>query len=82
VDSQVDPGQTYWYWLEDIALSGAATLHGPVSAMASVPTAVTLAGISAGQSPASQTTGAPLAALPAVVALAMGAGWTALRRRR
>jgi hypothetical protein len=82
VDAPVDPGQTYWYWLEDIALSGAATLHGPVSATASVPTAVRLAGINAGQSPAPQTTGAPLAALPAVVALALGAGWTALSRRR
>jgi hypothetical protein len=47
-----------------------------------VPTAVTLAGISAGQSPAPLATGAPQAILPAVVALAIGAGWTALRRRR
>ena len=31
-DLAVQPGQTYWYWLEDVSLSGATTLHGPVSA--------------------------------------------------
>ncbi|MFZ2360758.1 MAG: hypothetical protein WA040_15565, partial [Anaerolineae bacterium] len=25
------PGQSYYYWLEDVAISGATTLHGPVS---------------------------------------------------
>lgn len=30
-DYKVEPGATYWYWLEDIDLSGAVTRHGPVS---------------------------------------------------
>lgn len=41
-DHQVSEGQTYWYWLEDVALSGASGLHGPVSVTFSSPTAVTL----------------------------------------
>ncbi len=32
VDSQVQPGVTYYYKLEDVELSGGRTLHGPVSA--------------------------------------------------
>ena len=41
-DDQVTPGQTMFYWLEDIDLSGATTLHGPVSATIQAPTAVTV----------------------------------------
>lgn len=41
-DVSVVTGQTYWYWLEDIDLSGAATLNGPVSATVGIPTSVTL----------------------------------------
>ena len=48
-DLAVQPGQTYWYWLEDVSLSGATTLHGPASATVQAPTAVTLSGISADQ---------------------------------
>jgi len=29
-DVKVEDGATYWYWIEDIDLSGAATRHGPV----------------------------------------------------
>ncbi|MFZ2362347.1 MAG: SdrD B-like domain-containing protein [Anaerolineae bacterium] len=47
VDLDVQAGQTYWYWLEDVSLSGATTLHGPVSATATAPTAVTLSSVSA-----------------------------------
>ena len=36
------PGTTYFYWVEDVDISGAATLHGPVSVDFTVPTAVTL----------------------------------------
>ncbi len=36
------PGATYYYWLEDVSLSGATTLHGPVSVTFTGPTAVTL----------------------------------------
>ena len=77
-DAAVEAGQTYWYWLEDIDLSGATTLHGPVSATVSVPTAVTLTSVSA--SPAAAT-GAGLAWLLAVAGLA-GAAGAVLRRRR
>ena len=41
------PGTTYYYWLEDVSLSGAATLHGPVSATYSGPTAVALSELQA-----------------------------------
>lgn len=41
-DTDVVSGQTYWYWLEDVDINGAATLHGPVSARYVTPTAVTL----------------------------------------
>ncbi|MFZ2359983.1 MAG: hypothetical protein WA040_11635, partial [Anaerolineae bacterium] len=50
------PGQSYYYWLEDVAISGATTLHGPVSVDFTAPTAVTLDGVAA----------SPAAALPAV----------------
>ena len=46
-DADVVAGQTYWYWLEDMDLSGAATLHGPVSVTFQAPTAVTLSGLTA-----------------------------------
>jgi hypothetical protein len=32
VDEVVQPGTTYWYWLEGLDAQGAPTLHGPVSA--------------------------------------------------
>ncbi|MFZ2359296.1 MAG: S8 family serine peptidase, partial [Anaerolineae bacterium] len=41
------PGQSYYYWLEDVAISGATTLHGPVSVDFVAPTAVTLDGVTA-----------------------------------
>ena len=30
-DAKVEPGNTYWYWLEDVDLAGTVTRHGPVS---------------------------------------------------
>jgi hypothetical protein len=74
-DVAVLPGQTYWYWLEDVSLSGATTLHGPVSATVQAPTAVTLASVSA--SPA-----AGVAVLPWLLAAAGASAALALRRRR
>ncbi|HSN77087.1 MAG TPA: right-handed parallel beta-helix repeat-containing protein, partial [Anaerolineae bacterium] len=44
-DDQVAAGQTWYYWLEDVDLSGATSLHGPVSATIQAPTAVTLTAI-------------------------------------
>ncbi|NLT72651.1 MAG: DUF11 domain-containing protein [Chloroflexi bacterium] len=35
-DSAVVAGATYYYWLEDVDASGAATIHGPVTASLSV----------------------------------------------
>ena len=55
-DTDVQAGQTYWYWLEDIDLSGAATLHEPVSVVFQAPTAVTLSELSAGAGGSGSTT--------------------------
>jgi len=30
IDRDVQPGQTYWYWVEDVDLNGTTTWHGPV----------------------------------------------------
>ncbi len=75
-DLAVQPGQTYWYWLEDVSLSGATTLHGPVSATVQAPTAVRLSGsLAAGAGGAGS---ASLAGALAGLALA-GLAW---RRRQ
>jgi hypothetical protein len=66
-DADVSAGQTYWYWLEDISLSGAATLHGPVSVAYQAPTAVTLSGMAADGGPMS-------GALPWLAAALLAAG--------
>ncbi|HSN78223.1 MAG TPA: CARDB domain-containing protein [Anaerolineae bacterium] len=67
-DTAVQVGQTYWYWLEDVDLSGATTLHGPVSATVQAPTVITLVGLHA--LPASGA--APPAGASAAVALLTG----------
>jgi len=71
-DAAVQPGQTWWYWLEDVSLNGATTLHGPVSATVQTPTAVTLSRVSA--SPAAGVAGLPwlVVVAGAGVALALG----------
>jgi hypothetical protein len=75
-DYAVTAGQTYWYWLQDIDLSGATALHGPVSVVYQAPTAVALTAISA--SPA-----AGPAALPALAAcLATLSGGLLVRRKK
>ncbi len=71
-DLAVQPGQTYWYWLEDVSLSGATTLHGPVSATVSAPTAVTLASLQA--TPAAPAIPAAAAALAGLAGLMAAAG--------
>ena len=30
VDENVEPGKTYWYWIEDVEIGGKTTWHGPV----------------------------------------------------
>lgn len=47
LDGDVAPGQTAYYWLEDVDLAGVATLHGPVSATFQAPTAVGMGGVQA-----------------------------------
>ncbi|MEZ4770356.1 MAG: hypothetical protein R2844_18260, partial [Caldilineales bacterium] len=42
------PGTDYYYWLEDLDVSGAVTRHVPVSVTNTSPTAVTLNGLNAG----------------------------------
>ena len=67
---------TYYYWLQDVDLSGALIMHGPVSADFSVPTAVTLSGVQA--SPAAGA--APLPWLWIVAAAGAALGASRLRR--
>ncbi|MFZ2362387.1 MAG: hypothetical protein WA040_23810 [Anaerolineae bacterium] len=71
------PGTTYYYWLQDVDLSGALTVHGPVSVDFSVPTAVTLNGVQA--SPAAGAAALPWLWIVAGIGAALGAG--RLRRR-
>lgn len=74
-DADVTPGSIYYYWLEDVALNGATTLHGPVSVVFEAPTAVTLSGLAANN--AAGPVGAPAAAVPlaAGVAALLLAAW-------
>lgn len=66
------PGQTVYYWLEDVDVSGATTLHGPVSVEFSAPTAVTLGSVNAqGGAPALPPTVIVLVVLAALAAIAV-----------
>jgi hypothetical protein len=76
-DLAVQPGETWWYWLEDVSLGGATTLHGPVSATVQTPTAVTLAQLDASSGLASPA-GWLLALLAGLLAVS-AAGWLARR---
>ncbi len=76
-DADVTAGTTYYYTLEDLDLSGASSLHGPVSVVFQAPTAVTLGGLTA--SAGALPTAAPLAAS---VLAATAAAWLAIRRAR
>lgn len=67
-------GTTYYYLLEDVSLSGNATLHEPVSVTYHAPTAVTLASFGA-------ATSAP-AALPVAGLVLATLGAAAVARRR
>jgi hypothetical protein len=75
-DTQVAPGQTWYYWLEDVDLNGATSLHGPVSATLQAPTAVTVAALEAQAATPGVT---PWGAL--VASLLAAAGALATRRR-
>lgn len=77
-DLDVTPGQTYWYTLEDVDLSGGTALHGPVSATVLTPTAVTLSGLDA-SAPVNTAISGWLVAL---LLSAMLVGFVAVRRMR
>ncbi len=77
-DLAAQPGQTLWYTLESISISGATTLYGPVSATVQAPTAVTLTGVSA--SPTAGAAGLPW--LWAVAGAGVALGLSRLRQRR
>lgn len=49
-DLNVTPGETIYYWLEEIDLAGATVLYGPVSAIYQTPTAVRLTEVRTGAS--------------------------------
>ncbi len=75
--ADLTPGTTYYYTLEDVDLSGATTLHGPVSATVNAPTSVTLNSVTA--SPAAAPAGLAWLWVAAGAGLAVGAN--RLRRR-
>lgn len=79
-DADVETGLTTWYWLEDVSLAGATTLHGPVTATVLAPTAVRIGGFSAHGGDVQAPLGWSLAA--AGLALAVGLLAGALRRQR
>ncbi len=76
-DAEVAPGETWYYWLEDVDLNGATALHGPVSATLQAPTAVTVKALEAQAAPPGSVT--PWGAL--VAALIAAAGVLGVRRR-
>lgn len=81
-DAAVQAGYTYWYWLEDIDLSGQTTLHGPVSATMPAPTAVRLAGVdpTPASSPAMPATAVAVVVLAGLALLASLRRWQMMRR--
>ena len=77
LDANVASGQTYWYWLESVDISGATTLNGPVSVDVSAPTAVALTDLQADSSTAAQMPWLVAAVAVAGLGLLVGS-----RRRR
>ena len=71
-DTDVVAGETYWYWLEDVDLGGVASMHGPVSVVFTVPTAVTLSGLEASSRTSRRSSAWPWLLLLAAAALAVG----------
>ena len=46
--ANLTPGMIYYYWVEDVDISGVTTRHGPVSAYYSTPTSLRLSALAAG----------------------------------
>jgi len=78
LDTTVQAGETYWYWLEDVDTYGVTTMHGPVSITVGAPTAVRLAQLDASSGPVTPASRL-LALLTGLLALS-AAGWTMRRR--
>lgn len=80
-DADVTAGTTYYYTLEDLDLSGASSLHGPVSVVFQAPTAVTLGSLAA--NPAGIPASLPLGAASAAAGLAalLVAAWQRQRSK-
>jgi hypothetical protein len=74
VDQQVQVGTTYYYWLEAVDVSGAASRFGPVTASIQSPTSITLGSLH------TSPTAAPLWLLAALALTTIG-GTLLLRRR-
>jgi len=68
--AELAPGATYFYWVEDVDITGAATRHGPVSVDYNAPTALRLldAGAASARPLALPLMGGGLLALAAAVA--------------
>ena len=78
-DTTALPDTPYFYWLEDVSLTGVATLHGPVSVTCAAPTAVEVMDLTASSSALPlQPAVLPLGAVIAAASLAL----VAARRRR
>lgn len=84
VDSTAVAGNTYYYWVESVDLSGATALSGPTSATCQDPTAVTLSEFSSQSANAAGGAAAslPLVAVPVTAGLAMAGAFVAQRRKR
>jgi hypothetical protein len=72
------PGSAYYYWVEEVNLSGATTMHGPVEVSFAAPAAVTI--VSLELNTAAESDSLLIPTLLALAALILG-GW-GLRRRR
>ncbi len=77
-DFDVATGQTYWYWLEAVDLSGATTMYEPVVVTFQIPTAVTVSSLTTTSSATTVSLGWLAAAVLLVAGLAAGLTW---RRR-
>ena len=76
-DTDVTPGTTYYYRLEEVEAGGAGNWHGPVSTGAQAPTAATISSFAA------ENAGSPaLVWWLAAVALVVGASGALLNRLR
>ena len=78
------PGTTYFYWLEDVSLGGAATRHEPVGVTYAAPTAVTLRSLRAGPASGLEVTTYVTIAIVTALALAglADAACATVRRRK